>query len=88
MKQIKKGATLSTSQNITSNQLELKKDEFDNFIVFNNDLLESYEMSLDIENDLLTRLKGLLQSGAISEAEILRQKLKIQDLKSRIIQTR
>jgi len=80
--------TLTTSQNITSNQLELKKDEFDNFIVFNNDLLESYEMSLDIENDLLTRLKGLLQSGAISEAEILRQKLKIQDLKSRIIQTR
>ena len=80
--------TLTTSQNITSNQLELKKDEFDNFIVFNNDLLESYEMSLDIENDLLARLKGLLQSGAISEAEILRQKLKIQDLKSRIIQTR
>ena len=80
--------TLTTSQNITSNQLELKKDEFDNFIIFNNDLLESYEMSLDIENDLLTRLKGLLQSGAISEAEILRQKLKIQDLKSRIIQTR
>ncbi len=80
--------TLTTSQKITSNQLELKKDEFDNFIVFNNDLLESYEMSLDIENDLLTRLKGLLQSGAISEAEILRQKLKIQDLKSRIIQTR
>jgi len=32
-------------------------------------------------------LQGLLKSGAISEAEILRQKLKIQDLKSRIIQT-
>ena len=85
---LERSNTLTTSQNITSNQLELKKDEFDNFIVFNNDLLESYEMSLDIENDLLTRLKGLLQSGAISEAEILRQKLKIQDLKSRIIQTR
>ena len=85
---LERSYTLTTSQNITSNQLELKKDEFDNFIVFNNDLIESYEMSLDIENDLLTRLKGLLQSGAISEAEILRQKLKIQDLKSRIIQTR
>lgn len=85
---LERSNTLTTSQNITSNQLELKKDEFDNFIIFNNDLLESYEMSLDIENDLLTRLKGLLQSGAISEAEILRQQLKIQDLKSRIIQTR
>ena len=85
---LERSNTLTTSQNITSNQLELKKDEFDNFIVFNNDLLESYEISLDIENDLLTRLKGLLQSGAISEAEILRQQLKIQDLKSRIIQTR
>ena len=85
---LERSNTLTTSQNITSNQLELKKDEFDNFIIFNNDLLESYEISLDIENDLLTRLKGLLQSGAISEAEILRQQLKIQDLKSRIIQTR
>ena len=79
--------TLETSQNITSNQLLLKKDEFDNFIKFNNELLESYKVSLDIENDLLKRLQGLLKSGAISEAEILRQKLKIQDLKSRIIQT-
>ncbi len=85
---LERSNTLTTSQNITSNQLELKKDEFDNFIIFNNDLLESYEISLDIENDLLTRLKGLLHSGAISEAEILRQQLKIQDLKSRIIQTR
>ena len=85
---LERSNTLTTSQNITSNQLELKKDEFDNFIIFNNDLLESYEISLDIENDLLIRLKGLLQSGAISEAEILRQQLKIQDLKSRIIQTR
>ena len=79
--------TLKTSQNITTNQLLLKKDEFDNFITFNNELLESYEVSLNIENDLLKRLQGLLKSGAISEAEILRQKLKIQDLKSRIIQT-
>ena len=76
---LERSNTLTTSQNITSNQLELKKDEFDNFIIFNNDLLESYEISLDIENDLLIRLKGLLLSGAISEAEILRQKLKIQD---------
>ena len=79
--------TLETSKKITSNQLLLKKDEFDNFISFNNQLLESYEVSLNIENDLLKRLQGLLKSGAISEAEILRQKLKIQDLKSRIIQT-
>ena len=79
--------TLQTSQNITSNQLLLKKDEFNNFINFNNQLIESYEVSLEIENDLLKRLQGLLSSGAISEAEILRQKLKIQDLKSRIIQT-
>ena len=53
---LERSNTLTTSQNITSNQLELKKDEFDNFIIFNNDLLESYEISLDIENDLLTRL--------------------------------
>ena len=79
--------TLETSKKITSNQLLLKKDEFDNFISFNNQLLESYEVSLNIENNLLKRLQGLLKSGAISEAEILRQKLKIQDLKSRIIQT-
>ena len=79
--------TLETSKEITSNQLVLKKDEFDNFISFNNQLLESYEVSLNIENNLLKRLQGLLKSGAISEAEILRQKLKIQDLKSRIIQT-
>ena len=79
--------TLETSEKITSNQLLLKKDEFDNFISFNNQLLESYEVSLNIENNLLKRLQGLLKSGAISEAEILRQKLKIQDLKSRIIQT-
>ena len=79
--------TLETSKKITSNQLSLKKDEFDNFISFNNQLLESYEVSLNIENNLLKRLQGLLKSGAISEAEILRQKLKIQDLKSRIIQT-
>ena len=79
--------TLETSKKITSNQLLLKKDEFDNFITFNNQLLESYEVSLNIENNLLKRLQGLLKSGAISEAEILRQKLKIQDLKSRIIQT-
>ena len=79
--------TLETSKKITSNQLLLKKDEFDNFISFNNQLLESYEVSLNIENDLLKRLQGLLKSGAISEAEILKQKLKIQDLKSRIIQT-
>ena len=79
--------TLETSKKITTNQLLLKKDEFDNFINFNKELLESYEVSLNIENDLLKRLQGLLKSGAISEAEILRQKLKIQDLKSRIIQT-
>lgn len=79
--------TLETSKKITSNQLLLKKDEFDNFISLNNQLLESYEVSLNIENNLLKRLQGLLKSGAISEAEILRQKLKIQDLKSRIIQT-
>ena len=79
--------TLETSKKITSNQLLLKKDEFDNFISFNKQLLESYEVSLNIENNLLKRLQGLLKSGAISEAEILRQKLKIQDLKSRIIQT-
>ena len=66
--------TLETSKKITSNQLLLKKDEFDNFISFNNQLLESYEVSLNIENNLLKRLQGLLKSGAISEAEILRQK--------------